>query len=49
MEKSEVTSGTSSAEFAGKPASKMKELTLKMDVDTQSAVLLMECTVEVSA
>ena len=49
MGKSEVTSGMSSAEFAGQPASKMKELTLKMDVDTPSAVLLMEHAVEVSA
>ena len=47
--KSEVTSGTSGAEFARQPASKMKELTLQMDVDTPSAVLLMEHAVEASA
>ena len=33
MGKSEVTLGTSGAEFARQPALKMKELTLKMDVD----------------
>ena len=49
MGKSEVTSGMSGTEFARQPASKMKELTLKMDVDTPSAALLMECTVEASA
>ena len=36
-------------EFARQPASKMKELTLEMDVDMLSAVLLMEHAVEVSA
>ena len=49
MGKSEVTSGTSGVEFARQPTSKMKELTLKMDVITLSAVLLMECTDEASA
>ena len=33
MGKSEVTSGMSGVEFAGQPASKTGELTLKMDVD----------------
>ena len=49
MRKSEVTSGMSDAECTRQPASKMKELTLKMDVNMPSAVLLMECAVEVSA
>ena len=39
----------SGVEFAGQPASKMEELTLKMDVDTLSVVLLVEHAVEVSA
>ena len=39
----------SGAECAGQPAWEMKELTLEMDVDTPSAVLLMEHIVEVSA
>ena len=49
MGESEVTSGMSGAEFAGQPALMTKELTLKMNVDTLSAVLLMERAVEVSA
>ena len=49
MGKSKVTSGMSSMEVARQPASRTKELTLKMDVDTLSAVLLMESTVEASA
>ena len=49
MGESEVISGVSSMEFAGQPALKTKELTLKMDVDTLSAVLLIKHTVEVSA
>ena len=47
--RSEVTSGTGGVEFAGQPVSKTKEPNLKMDVDMPSAVLLMECAVEVSA
>ena len=39
----------SSAECAGQPAWEMKELTLEMDVDTSSVVLLMEHAVEASA
>ena len=49
MGKTKVTSGTSGTEFARQPASRTKELTLKMDVDMPSAVLLMECAVEVGA
>ena len=49
MGKSEVTSGMSGTEFAGQLTSKTKELTLKMDVDTLSAILLMEHAVEASA
>ena len=36
-------------ECARQPVWEMKELTLEMDVDTSSAVLLMEHTVEASA
>ena len=36
-------------EYARQPAWEMKELTLEMDVDVPSAVLLMEHTVEASA
>ena len=49
MGRREVTSGMSGAEFAGQPALKMKEPTLKRDVDTLSAVLLMKRAVEAGA
>ena len=39
----------SGADCAGQPAWEMKELTLEMDVDTPSAVLLMEYTVKASS
>ena len=49
MERARLLQEMSGAEFAGQPASKTKELTLEMDVDTPSAVLLMEPAVGVSA
>ena len=39
----------SGVEFAGHPASKTKEPTLEMDVDTLSAVLLREHAIEAGA
>ena len=39
----------SDVEFARQPASKMKEPTLEMDVDTPSAVLLREHAIEAGA
>ena len=49
MGRSEVTSGMSGVEFARQPVSKMKEPTLKRDVDMLSAVLLMKRAVEAGA
>ena len=49
MQKSEVTPGMSGTESAGQHTLKTKEPTLRMNVDTPSAVLLKEHAVEVSA